>query len=79
MDMTTLANPFRIWAELARGLRERFAEELGEPPYAQVPSEILTAIGSIAMRCDTLSASLKRLNGSDPKAYDAFVRALEKS
>ena len=77
--MSTLSNPFRVWAELARGLRERFIKELGDPPYPQSASEILTAIASIAMRCDSLSASLKRLNTSSPDAYEAFLRALEKS
>lgn len=75
----TLANPFRIWTELARGLKDRFVKELGEQPRSAYSGEVLGMMAALVTHCQHLGSSLQRLSESDPEAYDAFLRALEKS
>jgi len=79
-DMSTLANPFLMWAELARGLRDRFLEELGDPrPVSATTDDVLNELAVIIARCDHLGTSLHRLQQTNGPAWDAFLRALEKS
>jgi hypothetical protein len=77
MDMNTLANPFKVWAELARDLRDRFVAELGEPPYSPYAREVLGELAAMITCCENLGVMLQRLDECDQEAFDAFVRALE--
>jgi hypothetical protein len=80
MDMTTLANPFHVWAELTRGLRDRFVAELGnERPFSPYTAEVLGSLAAMITRCEHMGTLLGRLHENEPKDFDAFVRALEKS
>ena len=78
MDTTEVMNPFRVWSELARGLLDRFVAELGNErsPYT---GEMLGQLAGIITHSQHLGASLERLRQHDPKAYEAFLRALEGS
>jgi hypothetical protein len=78
VDIGKLANPFHVWAELARGLRQRFLAEVGDEPSPHA-AEVLTEMSEIVRRCQCLGISLEHLHRHDPKAYDAFLRALETS
>jgi hypothetical protein len=78
-DMTTLANPFHVWGQLARGLRDRFVAELGECEKSAYTGEMLGKLAALTTSCEHLGLSLRRLQQNDPAAYLAFVRALEKS
>lgn len=76
----TFANPFRVWAELAGDLRDRLVAELGdERPFSPYAGELVGELAAIVTRCEHLGVSLQRANDRDPKTYDAFLRALEKS
>jgi hypothetical protein len=80
MDMSTLANPFKVWAELARGLRDRFVAELGdERPFSPYTGEVLGELAAMITRCEHMGVSLQHLHEYDAEAFDAFVRALETS
>jgi hypothetical protein len=76
MDTTTLVNPFRVWAELTGGLRDRFVTELGESPSPHA-SEILGKLAALVTRCEHLGVSLQNLQERDPEGFDAFMRAQE--
>ena len=79
-DMSTLANPFNTWSVLARGLADRFAAEVGEErPFPPYTGEILGELAGLATRCKHLGLRLQQLAEHEPKSYDAFLRALEKS
>lgn len=78
MDMSTLSNPFRVWAELARGLRDRFVAELGEQPPTS-SAEVVDDLAFVIAHCEHLGSALRRLQEKDGKAFDAFIRALEGS
>jgi hypothetical protein len=80
MDMTTLANPFRVWGEMARSLRDRFVREL-EDRQSVSPhrDEVLTEMATIIASCQCLGYSLQRMQQADPKAFAAFLRAMEGS
>jgi hypothetical protein len=76
----TFVNPFSTWAELVRGLRDRLVSELGdERPFSPYAGEILGGLAELSTRCEHFGTALQRLQGNDPKTFDAFVRALEKS
>ena len=81
MDMATLANPFRVWSQLARGLRDRFLVELGAPhkPYPEPTGEVLTLMAAIITRCEQTGTALHKLQQMEPEAFEAFLKALEKS
>jgi hypothetical protein len=82
-DMTTLANPFRTWAELARGLRNRVVEEWSPNPQSAALSpyaaEFLGSLTALATHCDKLGEYLRRLEEHDHDAFDRFLKALERS
>ena len=76
----TVINPFRVWAELVRGLRDRFVAGLGqERPVSAHAGEVLGQLAGLATRCDHMGATLQRLQDGDPEAFDAFVEALRTS
>ena len=76
----TLINPFRTWAELVRGLKDRFVAGLGqERPVSPHAGEVLGQLAALATRCDHMGAMLQRLQDGDPEAFDAFVEALRNS
>lgn len=76
----TLVNPFGVWAELAGGLRDRLVAELGdERPFNPYAGELVGELAAIITRCEHLGISLQRSQEREPKTYDAFLRALEKS
>jgi hypothetical protein len=78
--MGTVVNPFRTWAELVRGLRDRFVAGLGEErPVSAHAGEVLGQLAALATRCDHMGATLQRLQDGDPAAFDAFVEALRNS
>lgn len=78
--MSGIANPFRTWAELARGLRDRFVGELGDKrPFSPYAGEVVGMLAANITHLEHLSVSLGRLQEKDAEAYDAFLRALEKS
>lgn len=81
MDMATLANPFHVWSELASGLRERFIAELGEEhgPLSPYASETLGNLAALVTHLRHLGLSFARLESQDKDAFDAFLRALERS
>lgn len=80
MDMTTLSNPFRVWGEVARSLRDRFAGELGsQKNYSPYRDEVLDEMATIIKSCEQLGRSLQHLQQHDPQAFTAFLRALEDS
>jgi hypothetical protein len=79
MDMGTISNPFKTWAQLVTDLRDRFVANLGSEPPSPHAGELLGQLAAIATRCDHLSATLSRLQGNDPRAFDAFLAALEQS
>jgi hypothetical protein len=79
MDMGTMANPFKTWAVLVEGLRDRFVANLGKEPISPYAGELLGQMAAIATRCDHLSVCLQRLQDGDRKAFDAFLQALEGS
>lgn len=79
MDMGTMANPFKTWAQLVEGLRDRFIANLGEEQQSPYTGELLGQMAAIATRCDHLSTTLSRLQVNDQKAFDAFLAALEQS
>ena len=75
-----LINPFYTWVILTRGLRDRLVKELGdERPFSPYAGEMVGELAGLITRCEHLGTSLERLRERDPKAYDAFVRALETS
>jgi hypothetical protein len=79
-DMTTCANPFLVWAELARGLRDRFLAELGQTQESSLfANQMLGKLAAMATNCDHLGISLQRLSENDARAFEAFLRALGKS
>jgi hypothetical protein len=80
-DMSTLANPFRTWAELARGLHNRVMKEMGEGPQMASPdmAEFLGSLAGLATDCDRIGQYLRRVQERDPDAFNAFLRALETS
>jgi hypothetical protein len=79
-DMSTLANPFHVWAHLARGLRDRFVAELDEgKPRSAYAGEVVGMLAGMVTRCEHMGLSLRRLQQNDPEAFAAFLRALEKS
>ncbi|HEY1897019.1 MAG TPA: hypothetical protein VGG62_12130 [Terracidiphilus sp.] len=80
MGSDTVTNPFHVWADLARGLRDRFVSELGEErPFAPQVSEIVGILAGTVTRLEHLGNALDRLSERDNEAYEAFARALEKS
>jgi hypothetical protein len=79
MSIGDFANPFCTWAELVRGLRDRFVAELGDQAVTAYSGEVLGELAGLITRCEHIGVRLERLNQNDPKAFDAFVRALEKS
>jgi hypothetical protein len=78
MDIGKLANPFHTWAELARGLRCRFLAEVGDDPSPHA-TQVLAELAEMITRCECLGISLEHMHRHDPKAFDAFLRALEGS
>ena len=75
-----MTNPFQIWAGLGRGLRDNFVAELGEQkPFSAYTGEILGMLAEMTTRCDHLGMALQRLQEHDAAAFDAFLRALERS
>jgi hypothetical protein len=81
MEIISLqGNPFAVWAELACGLRDRLVSELGdERPFRPYAGELVGELAAIITRCQHLGVALQHLFEHDPKAYDAFLRALERS
>jgi hypothetical protein len=79
MNIGDFANPFHTWAELTTGLRDRFVAELGDQAITPYSGEVLGELAAMITRCEHMGIKLERLNQSDPKAFDAFVRALERS
>lgn len=79
MDIGAIANPFRTWAPLARGLRDRFAVELGQPPYSSYTGDVLGRLTNMIGHCEQMGMALDRLAEKDPQAFEAFLRSLEKS
>jgi hypothetical protein len=77
MDMSTLSNPFAVWAELARGLRDRFVAELGEERPTS-SEEVVDDLAFVIAHCEHLTSSLRRLQEKDGDAFEAFMRAFER-
>ena len=77
--MTSTANPFSIWAALARGLHTCVIQELTEKPYSPYASRLLAMTQALATHCHHLSQALGDLEQRDQKAYAAFLRALERA
>ncbi|HEY6371123.1 MAG TPA: hypothetical protein VIX37_11130 [Candidatus Sulfotelmatobacter sp.] len=77
--MSTLANPFHVWAQVARGLRDRFVAELGEKrPYSPYTGHILGMLAATITRCEHMGIAVRHLQEKDPDALAAFLRALGK-
>lgn len=74
--MTDPANPFRVWAELTRGLRDRFMKELGPEVLEPHAGEMMGSLAALVTRCEHMSEALDRLERRSPAAYEAFLRAL---
>ena len=73
-------NAFGVWAELARGLRDRLVSELGdERPYGPYAGDIVGELAALVTRFEHLGLSLRQSAQREPKTYDAFLRALEGS
>jgi hypothetical protein len=75
-------NPFNVWAELVRGLNDRFtaqltAEGLAAPSLYAV--EVSSDMRALIRQCEKIGVSLKRLSEQDGKAFEAFARAMESS
>jgi phosphoserine phosphatase len=80
MNTGKLTNPFQCWAELVRGLRQRFVAELGEQrPFSPYRDQVLDELSEMTTLCVSLSATLQHLHQHDEKAFDAFLKALETS
>lgn len=82
-DAVSIANPFRTWTDLARGLRERFVKELDAaeahtPPSPHL-SEFMGTLASLITHLERLDARLIGLERHDHPAFEAFLRALENS
>jgi hypothetical protein len=84
-DLATLVNPFRTWAELTRGLHDRFLAELkisANPERLDMTPHCGDFVGSLAAlitQFDHLDIRLHGMVRHDPRAFEAFARALEKS
>ena len=72
-------NPFRTWAELARGLRYRFVTELGDARPSPYATQVLAMLAALGTHCGHLGQAFAELGQKDPAALEAFLRALEKS
>lgn len=79
MTSGELMNPFRVWAELGKGLRDRFVAEMGQADVTPYAGEVLGMIAALVTRCEHLGTALQRMHDHDAEAYDAFLRALEGS
>ena len=77
--MTATANPFRIWASLARGLHTCVMQELTDKPYSPSVARLLSMIQGLATHCHHLSLALADLERRDQKAYAGFLRALDRA
>jgi hypothetical protein len=80
-DLTTLANPFRAWTELARVLRNAFVEELKVDYQPMTPhcGEFLGSLSALITQFEHLDKRLHGLERHDHAAFEAFLRALENS
>jgi hypothetical protein len=80
--VTTGWNPFLSWGELARGLRDRFVAELDLKGPAEMTPHCAEFVGTLAGLITTIDHLGKRLEGmarNEPRAYEAFVCAMEKT
>jgi hypothetical protein len=76
-------NPFHVWAELVRGLNDRFIAQLTADEGLGAPSlyavEVSSDMRALIRQCEKIGVSLKRLTELDGKAFEAFARAMESS
>ena len=50
-----------------------------ERPFSPYTGEVLGSLAALITRVETIGSLLERLHKNEPKDWDAFVRALEKS
>ena len=77
-------NPlFTTWAELTRALRDRFLNELrldgGRTVTSPYTGEVMGNLAALITQCEHLDDALARLARNEPKAYKAFLQALEQA
>lgn len=77
-------NPFNVWADLVRGLSDRLTAQMdADGLLVEAPSvyavEVANDLRGLIKQCEKIGVSLQRLRQQDPKAFDAFVRAMETS
>lgn len=80
MTVSHVNNPFRVWAESTRRMRDRFICELNSADGASLTPQSAALIGNMTALVnsfDRLETRLRQIERQDPQAFDALVRAMQ--